>query len=59
MNKFENHTCEHCGTILSKDCKVLLDSNTCPHCEEGRASIGAPACDHSGYKVGLTMMSWG
>jgi hypothetical protein len=59
MNKFENHCCEHCGTTLGKDCKVLLDTDTCPHCEEGRVSMRAPVCDHCGYEVDLTMVTWG
>ena len=59
MNKFENHSCEHCGTTLGQDCKVLLDSDTCPHCEEGRVSMRAPLCDHCGYEVDLTMVTWG
>ena len=59
MNKFENHTCEHCGTTLGKDCKVLLDSDTCPHCEEGEVSMRDPVCDLCGYEVDLAMVTWG
>jgi hypothetical protein len=59
MNKFENHTCEHCGTTLGKDCRVLLDSDTCPHCEEGRVSMQKPICDQCGYEVDPKMVTWG
>ena len=59
MNKFENHTCEHCGATLGKDCKVLLDSDTCPHCEEGRVSMRTPVCDQCGYEVDPKMVTWG
>ena len=59
MNKFEQSTCEHCGASLGKDCKVLLDSDTCPHCEEGRVTMQKPICDHCGYEVDLKMVTWG
>lgn len=59
MNKFENHTCEHCGTMLGRDCKVLLDRDTCPHCEEGRVSMRTPVCDVCGYEVDPKMVTWG
>jgi hypothetical protein len=57
--KFEHRTCEHCGTTLGQDCKVLLDSDVCPHCEKGNVSMTKPACDKCGYKVDLNLVTWG
>jgi len=59
MNKFEYPICEHCETRLGKDCKVLLDSDLCPFCEEGHVSMQNPVCDDCGYEVNLTMVTWG
>jgi hypothetical protein len=59
MNKFENVTCEHCGTTLGKNCRMLLDTDTCPHCEFGQVSMKNPLCDECGYQVDLKMVTWG
>ena len=59
MNKFENPACEHCGTILGGNCKLLLDADTCPHCEMGQVSMRNPVCDSCGYEVDLKMVTWG
>lgn len=57
--KFENRTCLHCGTTLGQDCKVLLDSDVCPHCERGSVSMTNPVCDDCGFKVDLNLAAWG
>ena len=57
--KFDNHVCRHCGTTLGEDCKVLLDSDVCPHCEKGKVSMTSPKCDRCGYKVDLKLVAWG
>ena len=57
--KFENRTCGHCGTTLGDNCKVLLDSDVCPHCEEGIVSMTKPVCDKCGYRVDLNLVTWG
>lgn len=57
--KFQNHTCEHCGTTLGKECKVLLDTDVCPHCEEGKVSLQKPKCNKCGFKIDLNMVAWG
>jgi hypothetical protein len=57
--KFENRTCPHCGTTLGQDCKVLLDSDVCPHCDEGSVSMTKPVCDKCGYKVDMNLVAWG
>lgn len=57
--KFEHQTCPECGTTLGRDCKVLLDSDVCPHCEEGKVSTTSPICDKCGYKIDLNLVTWG
>lgn len=57
--KFENHTCQHCGTTLGQGCKVLLDSDVCPSCEKGSVSMTKPICDNCGYMVDLRLVAWG
>jgi hypothetical protein len=57
--KFDQQTCQNCGTTLGDDCKVLLDSDVCPQCEKGKVSITQPICDKCGYKVDLTLVTWG
>lgn len=57
--KFEHRTCQQCGTMLGQDCKVLLDSDVCPHCEKGKVSMSQPVCDQCGYEVDLSVVAWG
>ncbi len=57
--KFDHRTCEHCGTRLGQNLKVLLDSDVCPHCEQGSVSMTNPICDQCGYKVVLDVVAWG
>lgn len=57
--KFEHRTCEHCGTSLGQSCKILLDSDVCPHCEAGTVSMTNPVCDNCGYQVDLSLVAWG
>jgi hypothetical protein len=57
--KFENRTCQHCGTTLGQGCKVLLDSDVCPSCEKGSVSMSAPVCDKCGYQVDVSLIAWG
>ena len=57
--KFEYRSCSHCGTTLGQECKVLLDSDVCPHCEKGNVSMTNPVCRKCGYEVDLNIVSWG
>ncbi len=57
--KFDNRTCENCGTTLGQNCKVLLDSDVCPHCDEGSVSMFKPVCTRCGYEVDLNLVTWG
>ncbi|MFM7138386.1 MAG: hypothetical protein ACKO1M_15195 [Planctomycetota bacterium] len=57
--KFEHPRCPSCGLTLGQGCKVLLDSDVCPHCDEGRVTNEHPTCDRCGYRVNPDMVSWG
>jgi hypothetical protein len=57
--KFQNRTCLSCGTTLGQNCKVLLDSDVCPYCEQGSVSMAKPTCDKCGHKVDLNLVTWG
>jgi hypothetical protein len=57
--KLENHSCSHCGTTLGDNCKVLLDTDTCPHCEIGKVSMTRPTCDQCGFEVDPALVTWG
>jgi len=57
--KFKNRSCPGCGATLGQDVKVLLDTDVCPFCEEGRVSISAPVCDKCGFRVEPSDVVWG
>lgn len=57
--KFENRSCSHCGATLGRDVKVLLDTDVCPNCEEGKVSMSRPTCAKCGYHVDLDAVVWG
>ncbi len=57
--KWQNRRCGRCGAELGRDCKVLLDSDTCPHCEQGRVTASEPKCPACGFEVDLSLAAWG
>ena len=57
--KFDNHSCPECDATLGRDCKVLLDTDVCPYCENGKVSMTKPTCDNCGRTVDLEMVTWG
>lgn len=57
--KFEHPRCPSCGLTLGQACKVLLDSDVCPHCDKGRVTSENPTCDRCGFRVDPDMVSWG
>lgn len=59
MFKFEQPTCPSCSLTLGKDCKVLLDSDRCPHCDEGTLTMDKAACDRCGFEVDPDFVTWG
>jgi ribosomal protein S27AE len=57
--KFQNPSCSHCGISLGKEVKLLLDTDVCPNCEEGKVSVSHPRCKKCGYEVDLSQVAWG
>ncbi len=57
--KFKNKVCPDCGYELGKEVKVLLDSDICPNCEEGKITIQKPECDKCGFVADKTLVHWG
>lgn len=52
-------TCPYCGVSLGKEVKILLDTDVCPNCEEGRVSMSDPLCKICGYEGDLSQVTWG
>jgi hypothetical protein len=40
--KFNNRECLQCVATLGREVKILLDTDLCPHCEEGKVSMAEP-----------------
>ncbi|MBN73842.1 MAG: hypothetical protein CME32_31685 [Gimesia sp.] len=57
--EFENHSCPECGIEMGKDCKILLDSDICPHCEKGKISMTDTKCDQCGFSIDPRFVVWG
>lgn len=57
--KFKNTSCPSCLLTLGEEVLLLLDSDICPFCEEGKVSSNAPTCDSCGFEVDQKMVNWG
>lgn len=57
--KFAQPTCPWCSLTLGEDCKVLLDSNRCPHCDKGTVTLDQLVCDECGFEVDPDFVTWG
>jgi hypothetical protein len=57
--KLQNPSCPHCGTTMGDDCKLLLDIDECPWCQEGKVTVAKPRCDKCGYEVDSRTALWG
>jgi hypothetical protein len=51
--------CSHCHLELGENCKVLLDSDVCPHCEKGKVTASKPQCSKCGFQVDPSFAAWG
>jgi hypothetical protein len=49
--KLQNTSCPNCGITIGDQCKLLLDTDECPWCNEGKVTIAKPRCDKCGYEV--------
>jgi hypothetical protein len=57
--KLQNPTCPHCGVTMGDQCKLLLDADECPWCNEGKVTVVKPKCDKCGYEVDRQVVVWG
>ena len=57
--KFKHQSCRHCGVTLGTDVKLLLDTDVCPWCEDGKVSMSQPTCDKCGHTVDPETVVWG
>jgi hypothetical protein len=57
--KFQNSTCPHCGVMIGDKCKLLLDTDKCPWCNEGKVTVTKPQCDKCGHEVDRDKVVWG
>ncbi len=58
-SKIRSRECPNCGSRLGKQVILLLDTDTCPDCKEGKVSKQKPVCDHCGCRVAPEMAIWG
>lgn len=57
--KLQNSSCPHCGLTLGDKCKLLLDTDNCPWCNEGKVTVARPRCDKCGFEVDRQKVVWG
>lgn len=57
--KLQNSTCSHCGLTMGEQCKLLLDSDECPWCNEGKVTVAKPRCSKCGHEVDSQKVVWG
>jgi len=57
--KFQQRNCPCCGIEFGTDCKLLIDSDVCPNCEDGKVSASEPKCDKCGFEIDPACISWG
>lgn len=57
--KFEHQVCRTCGATLGDNVKMLIDSDVCPHCEDGKITASSPRCDKCGFEVDPMFVIWG
>ena len=57
--KLQNLTCPQCGITMGETCQLLLDSDTCPWCDEGKVTAANPHCDKCEFEVDRKTVVWG
>jgi hypothetical protein len=57
--KWLHRSCTHCDAVLGENCRILLDSDVCPHCEKGKVSAQEPHCKECGFEVDPSSVVWG
>ena len=57
--KLDHPVCSECGAIMGRDVKLLLDTDVCPFCEEGKVSSTNPVCSKCGHAIEPGSVVWG
>jgi hypothetical protein len=57
--KLNHPSCPECGATMGREVKLLLDTDVCPFCEEGKVSITIPACAECGQRIDPSIVVWG
>jgi hypothetical protein len=57
--KLIHPTCSECGATLGREVKLLLDTDLCPFCQEGKVSMTIPACGKCGQQIDPGIVVWG
>jgi hypothetical protein len=57
--KWEHHSCPHCDAVLRMNCKILLDTDRCPNCDQSTVSMSKPVCDKCGFQIEPAFVVWG
>jgi hypothetical protein len=57
--KLQNLSCPNCGITMGDQCKLLLDTDECPWCNEGKVTVAQPRCDKCGFEVHPTKVVCG
>ena len=57
--KLQNTSCPNCGVTMGDKCKLLLDSDECPWCNEGKVTVAKPKCNKCGHEVDRHKVVWG
>ena len=57
--KLTHPSCAGCGAVLGRDVKLLLDTDLCPFCEEGKVSMTILTCAQCGHQIDPDWVAWG
>ena len=57
--KLIHPSCSECGATLGQEVKLLLDTDLCPFCEEGKVSMSNPECANCGQRIDPGVVVWG
>jgi hypothetical protein len=57
--KLLHPTCRNCGYSLGEEVKLLLDTDVCPHCEDGIVSATNLTCRKCGFALDPSFVLWG
>ena len=57
--KLNHPSCSECGATMGREVKLLLDTDVCPFCEEGKVSLTVPVCAKCGQRIDPGIVVWG